>query len=109
MPQKTASKLGLFQRFFNLIPLLIIKFYRACISPLFPPSCRFEPSCSAYGLKAFQNYPLPKAVLLTIWRILRCNPFSPGGYDPLAPPKTRRKKAIRAGLLKPQPHLPKPE
>jgi len=109
MPKHQEIKPNIFQRALNMIPLLVIRFYRAFISPLFPPSCRFVPSCSAYGLKAFQTYPLPKAIGLTVWRIMRCNPFNPGGYDPLAPPKTRRRRAVQMGLIenrnwKPDPH-----
>ena len=95
-------KLGLIvKRVFNFLPILGIRFYRRCISPLFPPSCRFHPSCSKYALDAFRVYALPKASWLTLWRILRCNPFNPGGYDPLPndsekaegeaqPPETRQ-------------------
>ncbi len=67
----------------NFIPLLGIRFYRKFLSPLLPPSCRFHPSCSAYGLEAFKIHPFFKAVWLTCYRILRCNPFNPGGYDPV--------------------------
>lgn len=70
----------------NFIPVLLIKFYRYCISPLFPPVCRFHPSCSSYGLQAFQTYNVFKAAFLTAYRILRCNPFSRGGFDPLPQP-----------------------
>lgn len=71
----------------NFLPILMIRLYRKCISPLFPPSCRFHPSCSAYGLEAFQKHPFHRALWLTVWRIMRCNPFNPGGYDPVPEPK----------------------
>ena len=71
----------------NFIPVMLIKFYQRFISPLLPPSCRFYPSCSSYGLQAFKTYPLHKALWLTAYRILRCNPFNPGGYDPLPLPE----------------------
>jgi len=45
-------------------------------------TCRFIPSCSIYAKDAFNKYSIPKATILTIWRIIRCNPFSKGGYDP---------------------------
>jgi uncharacterized protein len=60
-----------------------IEFYRKGISPLKPPVCRFEPTCSAYGLEAIQKYGAAKGSWLTIRRILRCHPFRPGGYDPV--------------------------
>ncbi|MBO5289699.1 MAG: membrane protein insertion efficiency factor YidD [Spirochaetales bacterium] len=61
----------------------MIFLYQHYISPLFPSSCRFYPSCSEYAKQAFLKYNFVKALVLTIWRILRCNPFSKGGYDPL--------------------------
>ncbi|MCH5149041.1 MAG: membrane protein insertion efficiency factor YidD [Spirochaetales bacterium] len=61
----------------------MISLYQCYISPLFPSSCRFCPSCSEYAKQAFEKYNFLKALILTIWRILRCNPFSKGGYDPL--------------------------
>ncbi|PKN74843.1 MAG: membrane protein insertion efficiency factor YidD [Candidatus Cloacimonetes bacterium HGW-Cloacimonetes-2] len=61
----------------------IIRFYQRIISPALPPSCRFTPSCSAYALQAFRKYNFIKAIRLSVWRILRCNPFCKGGYDPL--------------------------
>ncbi len=78
------------QRCINFFPLLFIRFYRKCISPLFPPTCRFEPSCSRYGLEAFQTHAFFKAIWLTVWRILRCNPFNPGGFDPVPPAGGKR-------------------
>ena len=70
----------------NVLPILAIRFYRKVISPLFPPSCRFFPSCSAYGLACFQKHSFFRALGLTVWRILRCNPFNKGGYDPVPEP-----------------------
>lgn len=67
----------------NRIAIVFIKFYRNFVSPIFPPSCRFTPTCSEYSLQAFQKYNFIKASFLTVKRILRCNPFSKGGYDPL--------------------------
>ncbi|MGQ9695257.1 MAG: membrane protein insertion efficiency factor YidD [Thermodesulfobacteriota bacterium] len=61
----------------------LIKFYRFFISPLIPPSCRFSPSCSQYALEAVARFGPGKGLFLTIWRIVRCNPFHPGGYDPV--------------------------
>lgn len=61
----------------------IIKFYQRFISPMFPPSCRFYPTCSQYSLEAFEQYGVIKGGIKSIWRILRCNPFNKGGFDPL--------------------------
>ena len=63
-----------------------VKFYRACISPLLPPSCRFTPTCSQYALEALRVHGALKGTWLTIWRLLRCNPFNRHvGYDPVPP------------------------
>ncbi|MEO0234689.1 MAG: membrane protein insertion efficiency factor YidD [candidate division WOR-3 bacterium] len=67
----------------NRIFIFFIKIYKRFISPMFPPTCRFTPTCSEYSLQAYQKYNFIKASFLTIRRILRCNPFSKGGYDPL--------------------------
>lgn len=53
------------------------------------PTCRYHPSCSNYALDAYKNYNIFYASLLSLWRILRCNPFSKGGYDPI--PKFKKK------------------
>jgi len=60
-----------------------IKIYRYLLSPWIGNSCRFYPSCSHYGEEAIQHHGVFKGSLLTIWRILRCNPWSAGGIDPV--------------------------
>ena len=65
------------------IATFLIKLYRKFISPLKPPCCRFTPTCSAYALEAYQKRGFFVGTALTVWRILRCNPFSKGGYDPV--------------------------
>ncbi|MBO5730988.1 MAG: membrane protein insertion efficiency factor YidD [Treponema sp.] len=62
---------------------VLIRFYQICISPLFPPSCRFYPTCSSYALEAIQRHGPFKGFYLAVKRILRCNPFCKGGYDPV--------------------------
>ena len=62
----------------------LIKFYRKYLSEMkTTPTCKFIPTCSEYGIEAIEKYGALKGGLLTIWRILRCNPFSKGGYDPV--------------------------
>ena len=67
----------------NLSFIGLITFYRKAISPLLPSVCRFQPSCGQYSLQAFRKYNFFKALGLSAWRVLRCNPFCKGGYDPL--------------------------
>ncbi|MBR3620390.1 MAG: membrane protein insertion efficiency factor YidD [Clostridia bacterium] len=65
------------------IAMLLIKFYQKCISPLFPAKCKYHPTCSAYAMTAFRRFGFIRGFLLSGWRILRCNPWSLGGYDPV--------------------------
>jgi putative membrane protein insertion efficiency factor len=65
------------------ILLAMIRFYQRHISPAFPAHCRFTPTCSQYAWEAITKYGALKGVGLAIWRILRCNPFCKGGYDPV--------------------------
>ena len=62
---------------------LPIYFYRACISPMLPPSCRFTPTCSQYALEALRKHGPVKGLYLTVRRILRCHPWGGSGYDPV--------------------------
>ena len=63
--------------------VVLIKFYQLCISPLTPPSCRFTPTCSQYGLEAFRKHGPVKGLYLTVRRLLRCHPWGGSGYDPV--------------------------
>ncbi|MCR4713586.1 MAG: membrane protein insertion efficiency factor YidD [Treponemataceae bacterium] len=71
------------RNFFIRILCLFIRFYQVFISPLFPPCCRYYPTCSSYALEAIKKYGPLKGSFLAIRRILRCNPFHKGGYDPV--------------------------
>ena len=71
------------------ILIAMIRFYQKFLSPLKHTRCPYTPTCSQYGLEAIQKYGAFKGSLLACWRILRCNPFSKGGYDPV--PYTGRK------------------
>ena len=63
--------------------IALIRAYRLLISPLFPPSCRFQPTCSQYALDAVERFGAIQGSWMAIKRILRCHPFHPGGYDPV--------------------------
>ena len=65
------------------ILIAMIRFCQKFISPLKHVRCPYTPTCSQYGLEAIQKYGAVKGSLLACWRILRCNPFSKGGYDPV--------------------------
>lgn len=57
--------------------------YQKLISPGLPRRCRYEPTCSRYAVQAIGEYGILRGPVLAVWRLLRCNPFSPGGYDPV--------------------------
>ncbi|MRH42598.1 membrane protein insertion efficiency factor YidD [Aquibacillus halophilus] len=63
--------------------IVLIKFYQKVISPIKPPTCRFHPTCSQYGLESFQRFGFFKGFFLTVKRIVKCHPFHPGGFDPV--------------------------
>ncbi len=65
------------------ILIALIQFYRKYISPMKRSKCPYTPTCSEYGLEAIKKYGAVKGSFLATWRILRCNPFSKGGYDPV--------------------------
>lgn len=70
--------------------IALIKFYRKHISPRTMPSCKYIPTCSQYGLEAIERFGALKGGALTLWRILRCNPWSRGGFDPVPEKKSKR-------------------
>ncbi|MDE5069084.1 MAG: membrane protein insertion efficiency factor YidD [Trichodesmium sp. St11_bin5] len=65
----------------------LIKGYKIFISPMLPPSCRFQPTCSEYAMEAIERFGIFKGTAMAVMRILRCHPFHPGGYDPVPPKK----------------------
>ena len=75
------------------IGIFFVRLYQKLISPLKPQCCRFSPTCSQYAIEAFREWGFICGLGLTIWRIIRCNPFSRGGYDPV--PKRKRKNNDR--------------
>ncbi|QTQ15220.1 membrane protein insertion efficiency factor YidD [Treponema parvum] len=71
------------KNFFIKFFCLLIRIYQVCISPLFPRCCRFYPTCSNYAIEAIKKYGSIKGIYLSFKRIVRCNPFCSGGYDPV--------------------------
>lgn len=79
----------------------LIRVYQWTISPMLGPVCRFYPSCSRYGYEAIKTHGSIKGTYLTVWRILRCNPWNPGGVD-FVPPRTRRPWRLRSSGTAPE-------
>ncbi|MEA2464156.1 MAG: uncharacterized protein QOJ98_1903 [Acidobacteriota bacterium] len=65
------------------IPLFLLRGYKRFISPLLPPMCRFEPTCSMYTMQAVEKYGTLRGTWLGVRRLARCHPFNPGGWDPV--------------------------
>jgi putative membrane protein insertion efficiency factor len=63
--------------------LWFIRGYQRRVSPLLPPACRFVPSCSEYGYQAIEKYGIIRGGAMAAWRVMRCNPFCKGGFDPV--------------------------
>jgi putative membrane protein insertion efficiency factor len=64
--------------------LLPLRVYQRAISPALPRRCKYDPTCSAYAVQAIESYGILRGAVLAGWRVLRCNPFSRGGYDPVS-------------------------
>ncbi len=71
--------------------LAVIRFYRRHISPHLPAMCRYYPTCSCYAIEAIETHGAFRGGLMALWRILRCNPMSSGGYDPVPPAKDKHR------------------
>lgn len=84
MPYKNCGTMfSKVSSFISTVLILPIRFYQKCISPLFPPVCRFTPTCSQYAVEALRKHGPIKGLYLTVKRILRCNPWGGSGYDPV--------------------------
>jgi uncharacterized protein len=70
-----------------------IVLYRKVLSPALPRHCKYEPTCSAYAERAIRDYGILRGLVLAGWRLLRCNPFSHGGYDPVSAQRLFRPRA----------------
>ena len=73
----------------KILLIWLIKGYRFFISPLLPPACRFQPTCSMYAIQAIERFGVVRGSWMAIMRILRCHPFHPGGYDPVPDAKAK--------------------
>jgi putative membrane protein insertion efficiency factor len=77
----------------KILLIWLIKGYRFFISPLLPPACRFQPTCSMYAIQAIERFGVFRGSWMAIMRILRCHPFHPGGYDPV--PSVEKKSSCQ--------------
>ena len=73
----------------KILLIWLVRGYKILISPLFPPTCRFYPTCSTYALDAIDRFGAWRGSILAMRRILRCHPLHPGGYDPVPDEKSR--------------------
>jgi len=71
-------------QFFTRVLLAPVRLYQRLISPALPRRCKYEPTCSAYAVQALRSHGPLRGTVLAGWRLLRCNPFSHGGYDPVS-------------------------
>ncbi|MHB1389722.1 MAG: membrane protein insertion efficiency factor YidD [Thermoleophilia bacterium] len=65
------------------MPIFLISLYRRLVSPFTAQRCKYHPSCSEYSIQAFREWGFFRGFVLSAWRLLRCNPFSHGGFDPV--------------------------
>jgi len=70
--------------FLQKLALCVLRGYKWAISPMFPPACRYVPSCSEYAMDAVAHCGVARGTLMAVWRVLRCHPFARGGYDPVS-------------------------
>jgi putative membrane protein insertion efficiency factor len=80
-----------------------IRFYQLVISPALPRRCKYEPTCSLYAVQAIRRFGILRGLVLAAWRLLRCNPFSHGGFDPV---EAQRVFRSRAAIEPPAPARP---
>ena len=83
---------------FIRVALLPVRLYQRVISPALPRRCKYHPTCSDYAVQAISRYGILRGGVLAGWRLLRCNPWSHGGYDPVAAQTLFRRPARRRGL-----------
>ena len=72
------------RRFAAMLVTAPIRLYQRFISPLLPRRCKYEPTCSAYAVEAVRSFGAARGSVLAVWRLLRCNPLSDGGHDPVS-------------------------
>src|SRR5271166_4161944 len=92
-------------RFFATILISLVQIYRLLVSPLLGSHCRFYPSCSSYAQTALQTQGFTRGSWLTLYRLLRCHPFHPGGFDPVPGQSPRKRSDAVASAEQPLPRV----
>jgi len=82
-PERSAPRATRLTRFVRALPVAPITVYQRVVSPAIPRRCKYEPTCSRYAVEAIREYGILRGAVLAAWRLLRCNPWSYGGYDPV--------------------------
>ena len=77
-------------RFVKYVTLQMLRGYKWAISPMFPPACRYTPTCSEYAVEAIERYGVLRGGMKAVLRLLRCHPFAKGGYDPVVKTSDQR-------------------
>ncbi|HEV3318402.1 MAG TPA: membrane protein insertion efficiency factor YidD [Solirubrobacteraceae bacterium] len=93
-PHPTTSALSRSVRHVAVAPILV---YQKAISPALPRRCKYEPTCSRYAVEAIRSYGILRGLVLAAWRVLRCNPWSDGGYDPVQAQRVFKVRARTGG------------
>lgn len=89
------------RQFAKLVTLRLLQAYKWAISPMFPPACRYVPTCSEYAMEAVERYGALRGGLMALLRLLRCHPFARGGYDPVVKPSLVRQNVVRPNVVTP--------
>ncbi len=89
------------RQFAKLVTLRLLRAYKWAISPMFPPACRFVPTCSEYAMEAVERYGALRGGLMALVRLLRCHPFARGGYDPIVEPSLVKLNPVELNLARP--------
>lgn len=81
----------------RFVAVLPIKLYQKTLSPMLGPRCKYYPSCSEYAVQAIAKFGILRGLVLAVWRLLRCNPWSLGGFDPVEDQRLFRSRTPAAG------------
>ena len=86
------------RQFAKLVMLRLLRAYKWAISPMFPPACRYVPTCSEYAMEAVERYGALRGGLMALLRLLRCHPFAHGGYDPVVKQSLAQRNSLQQNL-----------